>query len=184
MTACYGATTPTLAPTVKTYTGSNSCCSGNTGGGTPPIAGGRHRATFTFTDRLSIEDTESQALVRANLTAVWGAWVAGSDVSCLAFRSVRGAGQFSFAYQDAEWRHVATGLNPAAEYTLKVSYFRRAIGSVDWALFAEDEVTGTPDGSGNLTFSGTVPAASGLETYAGAAQLCTELEADLPGGGE
>lgn len=135
--------------------------------------------TAGVTETLSNEDTEANAISRFQAATSWGSWTnsgasgcTGTPPSCcLAYYESRTAG-FSFAYAEAECRVTATGLTPSTGYTAKIELYRRAYGTGSYVHYQTVTVTGTSDGSGNLTTSAaTVTNTKGYETYAASSSL-------------
>jgi len=172
----YGATdtclqTVTASQTSITRTATGDCCA--TSGSLSQIHAGSRTATLT------VEDTEADAITRFQAATSFGSWIASGGVGCtgtpasccLAHYESRTSG-FSFAYADAEARVTATGLTPSTGYTANIELYRRAYGSGSYAHYQTVTVTGTSDGSGNLTTSAaTVTNTKGYETYAASASL-------------
>lgn len=151
--------------------GTNTCC--DVGGGTYTIR------TGSMYWELTTEDTEADAIARFQAANSFGSWINSGDTGCtgtppsccLAKYESRTSG-FSFAYADAECRVTATGLAPSTGYTAQIELYRRAYGSGSYAHYQTVTVTGTSDGSGNLTTAAaTVTNTKGYETYAASASL-------------
>lgn len=75
---------------------------------------------------LTSEDTEDDAIDRSG--AVWSAWTTGPTGVCCAGKETRGAGDFTFGFNDAEYRLKAVGA-PNALVNVEVFFMRRAYGS-------------------------------------------------------
>lgn len=119
---------------------------------------------------LSDEDTEADAIARFQAANSFGSWLeVGVDCSvpacCLAKYEERTAG-FSFGYQDAQFKVIATGLTPSTNYDALVRIYRREYGVGDYELYDTMIVPGTTDGSGNFEVTDDVPNDVGYETYA------------------
>jgi len=122
---------------------------------------------------LSDEYTEADA-ISALLAGVGGTWSGWQDVGvciattcCRASWAARGSGQFSFAYQESEYRVTSTGHPPGWSVTLKVRFFRKASSAPDsaYVFFAEESQAVDADGSGIATATGAVPLTQGYDTY-------------------
>ncbi len=138
----------------------------------------------TRTATLSVEDTEANALTRlfAGAAGTWSAWTATGSGSggtclpgtcCLARWELRGAGDFSITYQEAEWRVVRTGLTPSTSYSIKVELWRRVFGVGSYVYYGHQYFTASSDGAGNLSTTGAVANDRGFETYVKGIELCT-----------
>lgn len=144
----------TVTPTLRTQAGTGACCARPSGwGGTP--TGGRFIADFSFTEQLSVEDTEADAIARLLAGTSWSGWayVGGGgcppESCCAATYSNRTA--FTFTYGVAEWRLAPTG-QPAGCHTVKVQFWRAPTSGGAAALYAETgPITVLIDESGNLT---------------------------------
>lgn len=144
----------TTTATQVTWTGTGVCSSWTT-------------KTGTMAKTLTDEDTEADAISRANFT--WGAWSAVSGPGCggsccLARWELRGAGDFTTTWQEAEWRAVASVPN-GQHRTIKIDVYRRPFGSGSYTLFQTLTyfVTGGVDNT--ATVSDLVPNERGYETY-------------------
>jgi hypothetical protein len=156
-------TTPTQLQKVAT----GACCARPSGGGF------RSAASATYSDELSLEDTEAAAIARIDPAPTWTPWVGGNDITCLAYIDERGPGVFTFGFQEAEWRHRIIGAPAGKEFRITVTYFRRARGTLDpLEVYATETVSGSTDVSGNLTLDGVVPGARGWDTIVGLGSLC------------
>lgn len=162
-----------LTPTTRTIT-NNLACYG--------IGGGqsfRRPSVPTSTETLGTEDTDANAIARLLAASSFTSWTTAGAAGCtgmppsccVAGYEERTSG-FSFSYRDAEFRVTATGLAPSTGYTADVLIYRRAYGSGSYALYQTITVTGTSDGSGNLTTAAAgVPNDEGFETYAHSSSL-------------
>lgn len=164
-TAFTGATVSNTA-TTNTRTGDGACNSGE-------------KFFGNQVQTLSVEDTESDAITRLLAVASWGSWInsgavgcTGSPPSCCIAQYESRTSAFTFSYAEAEARVTATGLTPSTSYTANIELYRRAYGSGSYVHYQTATVTGTSDGSGNLTTSAvTVTNTKGYETYAASASL-------------
>lgn len=160
--------TVTRTQTVGRREGTGACCSS---------LSDWVRATGAMVWELSEPDSEAAAIGRllAGAGGVWGGWtVVGSGLGqcaasscCRASWEARGAGQFSFAYQESEYRVTSAGNTPGFSVTLRVRFFRKPTGAPDTAYVyaAEDQHVVTPDSEGVAQASGTVPITQGYDTY-------------------
>lgn len=159
----------TTSATVRTYSGTGGCCFDF-------LVNNTRNGSLTLT--LSIEDTEAAAIARllAGDGGTWSGWqTVGAGMGecvptacCRASWAARGAGQFTFGYQEAEYRVTSEGHAPGWEVTFKVRFYRKPSGAPDtaYALYAEEEQTGTADGDGVAIATGDVPLTQGYDTYA------------------
>jgi hypothetical protein len=163
--------TVTASSTSITRTATAACC--------PSGASNSAYRSGSRTATLTTEDTEADAITRFEAATAWGSWINSGGVGCtgtppsccLAGYETRTSG-FSFAYAEAEARVTATGLTPSTGYTAKIELYRRPYGSGTYAHYQTATVTGTSDGSGNLTTSAaTVTNTKGYETYAASSSL-------------
>ena len=133
------------------------------------------------TATLSSEDSESNAITRllAGAGGTWGSWTnsgatgcTGTPPSCCLAKYESRTTLFTFDYYEAEARVTATGLTPSTSYSARIELYRRAYGSGSYVWYQTVLVSGTSDGSGNLTTSAaTVTNTKGYETYAHASSL-------------
>jgi hypothetical protein len=93
-------------------------------------------------DQLTLEETEADAIARADaLIANWTACVTGC-VTCPSYKSVRGPGQFSINYTHTQVRANLSGMTPTHSYTVTFQFFYRLHGTNDpW----KSQGTGTID---------------------------------------
>ncbi len=125
---------------------------------------------LNFEGTLSNQDTEAAAIVRAMASAVWSDW--GSVAPCIAEWAVRTVDNpEAFAYTEAQWRVVRSGLFPSAAYQVAVPIYRRVFGVGSYVLFQTVTAVVMTDASGNLSVSNTVPNAQGYQSYAGTATV-------------
>lgn len=158
----------TYSKTATTNTAVPSTCVSNT-----------KALSSSVTETLGTEDTEANAITRFQAANAFGSWInsgatgcTGTPPSCCIAKYESRTSGFSFAYADAEARVVATGLTPSTGYTAKIELYRRAYGTGSYAHYQTVTVTGTSDGSGNLTTSAaTVTNTKGYETYAASSSL-------------
>jgi hypothetical protein len=88
---------------------------------------------------LSVEDTEADAIIRANAAAGWD--LTPKTVSTM---QSRGAGSFSFSSVYVEVRANLTGLSIGKDYTFRIYYGGRLYGSTGaFSFVATEEVTFT-----------------------------------------
>ncbi len=125
-------------------------------------------ASFRYTSvtgsaELDDEDTEDDAIRRLMSGASWGS-CSGSPC-CLAQWEARTAG-FCFAYQEAIWTVVASGLVPGKNYKIPVDFYDRVFGVGPYTLFQHLLVEVEADNFGNAVASGFVPNQRGYQTYA------------------
>jgi len=161
----------TVSKTRVDRAGTNTCCT--TGASTSLVR------TGSMYWELSTEDTEADAITRFQAANAFGSWIDSGDTGCtgtppsccIAKYESRTSG-FTFAYADAEARVTATGLTPSTGYTATIELYRRAYGTGSFVWYQTATVTGTSDGSGNLTTSAvTVTNTKGYETYAHSSSL-------------
>lgn len=109
---------------------------------------------------LSDEDTDENAIDRAVPPGDYT--TPGSQV---AFRTVRGAGQFSFSFVEVDWRIELRGLQPGETYNLLVTYGRRVDGSGDpFVEFATDTFSNVAAGGDEFTDWQAMPSEDGFDT--------------------
>ncbi len=163
--ACYGAGADVVTtPTTRTTTGVGCLANGD---------GTFTKYTGTIEEELSDEDTEEDAIERA----VGGeGWVTPGD-DCLlhpAFKTLRGAGSFDFAFRHVQVRIKLMELAASTSYEVTVRFFRRVLGTTGPYLFYSAEVLTVMTDSNPLTDDFTpwidVPNEAGWETRA---QTCS-----------
>jgi hypothetical protein len=119
------------------------------------------------TAMLSDEDTNSDAIIRLLNSAPWSAYSACGDNSCLtSLYQLRGAGQTSGAYQEAQFR-VTAAIPMGHAGFVRVGVYRRLYGSSDpYVIVATLQVVMIGDSMGVGTSSDQgVDNAAGYETY-------------------
>lgn len=156
--------TPHLFVGGVTVTSSQTSVTWEADGVCHELFGGSYRQTGTVTKQLSGEDTEFDAIDRANAMASWSAWSAGSSVTCLASIEERSSG-FSFLYQTAEYRITKSGLSPNTNYDIRFNVLRRTYGGGSYSFYQTLMVSATTDGSGNLSYTNEVPSYVGFDSY-------------------
>jgi hypothetical protein len=140
----------------------------------------QHSSVRTAT--LSNADTETAAIARLHaqndLLAGGDSWSeyqpigvgsgqCAADVCCRATWGVRGAGQFSFPYQESRYRVTSTGNAPGWPVRFRVRFYRKATTAPAsaYALYAEATHEETANGDGKAQATGDVPIAQGYDTY-------------------
>lgn len=124
--------------------------------------------TCSSYDELTNEDTEADAIARANALLGWD-----SPAKTVALNETRGAGDFSASYVYVEWRAEVTGLMATYVYSAKARYGRRAYGTSDpFDFFAEGSVSFTATGGTEYTPWEAIPNESGYETNILSARVC------------
>lgn len=121
----------------------------------------------TVTKRLDTENTEADAIDRAN--AGVADWSAASCQDDHAFITQRGAGEFTFAYRSVQTRAVVGTIEHPLivghGYTVTIRFERRAIGVGPWLLIGLQEIVFTATVTiGELTPWIDVPNSAGFET--------------------
>ncbi len=145
----------------------------------------RSVSSSSLADTLSVEDTEANAITRllAGSGGTWGAWTTVGDglgatcvptSCCKSTWEPRGAGEFSFAYQEAQYRVTSTGNTPGWSVTMRVRFYRKLWGAPveSYALFAEETLVRTADIDGKVEATGDVPIEQGYDTYL---QACARI---------
>lgn len=147
---------PTLTNAIQTsVTLVNFCCG----------SGGAQNITTTgvITELFSDEDTDTDAYNRAAPTFTWSAFTTALD-SRVATQASRTTG-FSFTLVDVEFQVDGTGFAPVSAHTVHVDVYRAIVSTGSYTLFQTLVYTVTADGSGNISFTDTVPNASGFDTF-------------------
>lgn len=111
---------------------------------------------------LSGEDTEQNAIDRLMASTSFGAF-GGCSAPGSSWQA-RVAG-FSFAYQRAEWRVTAAGLNPTSTHCFSFDVYRSAYGAGVYTLFETLYFSVDTDAGGNLSATGTVVSDRGFDFY-------------------
>ncbi len=144
-----------ITQTEKTSTGSETCV----GASAPWL-----KAQGEVVQTLTVEDTEEDALARM-LTGSWSAWGAistqGDEKASYATRTTG----FTFVSTASQWRVSKTGLLASHNYGGITKVYRRAVGTSDpWVEVSTLSFSGTTDGSGNFSYTGSnLPVVSGYE---------------------
>lgn len=161
--------TVTLTPTTQQITPTGNCCvTALTEGGNPGLAqiqSGGGRLTV-----LTVEDTEEAAMERA-LPEGWN--TTGSCLQHTAFRTQRGAGEYSFAFRKGQVRVRLPAVVIGHTYKVTVKYYERVLGLSGPFLPSgdQDEVTITADETEEYTPWLDVPQNDGFETVAALCQV-------------
>lgn len=158
---CHDTSTKTRTTEVWGQTG--DCCPDPSGGS------GRHEGSTTST--LQSEDTESAAIARASKNIAWSPWLAvGGSVDCCAYKTLRKAGQFVGAFQEAELKLIAKG-GPNAQVTVEVVFNQRPLTGGAIAQSRETYQIFC-DGAGDGEVVIKIPSAAGYEIcYGGSKQI-------------
>jgi hypothetical protein len=126
-------------------------------------------ATGQLFQNLSNEDTEDNAIARANASLSWSSCTPSVPADCSAYKPLRGAGSFSLSYRSSQYAVDESGLTIGQDYHAKVTLQRRVYGTsdafVDYAL-VEFDFTAT----GSATYH-DVANDSGMETAAVSIEL-------------
>ena len=114
-------------------------------------------ATGSHTITLSSEDTEADARARSTPSA-WGSFAAcGGLPCCEAYATTRGAGVFTFSYQDARLKADYGGMGAGLGFTLSVEVDYAPVGGGTLAFYTTLDAALTADGSGAGTHTFTLP---------------------------
>jgi hypothetical protein len=135
---------------------------------------------------LTLEDTEAAAIARllAGAGGAWSDWqligvglgLCAPSACCRATWAARGAGQFTFPYQESEYRVASGGNWPGLPVTIRLRFFRKPSGAPDTAyqLFATEEHVVTANAEGVAQAEDEVPLTQGYDTYLA---TCSRLNA-------
>lgn len=172
----YTLVTDTPVSGLRTITGTGICTKVSS---LPDIY---RKVTETVTDSRSVEDTESNAIMRFQASTAFGGYaIVGAGcilpACCLAQYQDRGA-SFDFIYADAQWEVKGVLLLPNRTYELDITYFRRPFASGLFTKYRTDTFDVTTDALGKFDEKGDVPNDIGFETYTSAG--CIKLLAEGP----
>lgn len=129
-------------------------------------------SSLTVQVNLTNEDTEDNAITRANAAiATWDSCIAIDPSYCSAYKTVRGAGQFTLTYRTAQYRIYTTRNTPGQHYSVVINLQRKLHGTsdpfIDWATNTIDYI-GVADPYVGIWYQ--IPVDSGYEV---AATSCT-----------
>jgi hypothetical protein len=142
----------------------------------------QHKEVGNYTSTLSNPDTEANAIVRL-LNGAGGTWGSYATVGagcsnpacCRAAWQLRTGTMTSFEYKQVKFKITASGLPASLTVYAQVDVMQRTYGTGSYAKVNTIVVSGTTDGSGNLTITDQiVPDYQGYETYVANAVVYTD----------
>lgn len=113
----------------------------------------------------TIVTTEAAAIAMLLASSTWSGWLtkSGKSSCCASYQISAGT---TFAYYQAQWEVLATGLTPNTAYFFYLQTWQSPYAASTYTKTSVTLYSATTDGSGNFALSGYVPVTRGCDTFA------------------